>query len=251
MKTSFVLLPLLTVGLLISGCSNLVKTFANGKTITPSNVIISEPRTVNNFTSVDMRTLGKVSISQGDSESLTIKGSDNIVPLIKTSVQNGVLVIEMVENYHITELNNESLLTITIVVKDLTALTVSGASLMEMGRLSTSKLAITMSGAGQANLDRLTADYLNVTVSGLGNVEIGGEVVQATFSIPGAGNIDAHDLKIQTANITVAGFGNATMWVTGQLTGEISGGGSVAYYGNPQTSTKATGLGTFKSLGSK
>ncbi len=63
MKTSFILLPLLMVGLLFSGCSNLVKTFGNGKTITPSNVIISEPRPVNNFTGVDMRTPGKVSIS--------------------------------------------------------------------------------------------------------------------------------------------------------------------------------------------
>ena len=251
MKTSFVLLPLLLVGLLISGCSNLVKAFGNGKTITPSNVVISESRPVSNFTSIDMRALGKVTVTQGDSESLTIKGSDNIVPLITTTVQNGVLVIEMVENIHITSINSDNLLTITIVVKDLSAITVSGASLVEMDSLSTSKLAITMSGAGQASLNHLTAKSLNVTVSGLGNVEIAGEVPQATFSIPGAGNIDAHDLEIQTANITVAGLGNATMWVTGQLTGEISGGGSVAYYGNPQTSTKATGLGTFKSLGNK
>jgi hypothetical protein len=251
MKTASVFLPILLVGLLIAGCSDLIKTFGNGKTITPSNVVISESRPVSNFTSIDMRALGKVTVTQGDSDSLTIKGSDNIVPLITTTVQNGVLVIEMVENIHITSINSDNLLTITIVVKDLSAITVSGASLVEMDSFSTPKLAITMSGAGQASLNHLTAKSLNVTVSGLGNVEIAGEVPQATFSIPGAGNIDAHDLKIHTANITVAGLGNATMWVTGQLTGEISGGGSVAYYGNPQTSTKATGLGTFKSLGIK
>ena len=251
MKTSFLLLPLLVAGLLISGCSNLVKTFGNGKTIIPSNIIISEPRPVNNFTGVDMRTLGKVSISQGDSESLNIKGSDNIVPLIKTTVQNGVLVIEMVENHHITELNNENLLTITIMVKDLSALTLSGASLVEMDSLSTSKLAITMSGAGQARMDHLTADTLSITLSGLGDVEIAGEATQATFNISGAGNINAPELKIQNADITVPGLGAATVWVTGQLTGEISGGGTVSYYGNPQTSTKTSGLGTFKSLGTK
>jgi hypothetical protein len=39
--------------------------------------------------------------------------------------------------------------------------------------------------------------------------------------------------------------------VTGQLSGKISGGGSVSYYGEPETSTEVSGLGKFNSLGSK
>jgi hypothetical protein len=39
--------------------------------------------------------------------------------------------------------------------------------------------------------------------------------------------------------------------VTSQLTGNISGGGSVRYYGSPQTNTESAGLGKFESLGNK
>ncbi len=100
-------------------------------------------------------------------------------------------------------------------------------------------------------MDQLAADTTDINVSGLGNVELAGEVSQATITISGAGNVDAPDLKIKTANITIPGLGNATVWVTDHLTGSISGGGNIAYYGNPQTSTSTTGLGTYKALGSK
>ena len=71
------------------------------------------------------------------------------------------------------------------------------------------------------------------------------------IDISGAGSVNAPDLKIQTANITISGLGGATLWVTDQLTGDISGAGSVSYYGTPQTNTNSSGLGKFKSLGSK
>ena len=83
------------------------------------------------------------------------------------------------------------MLTFTIVVKDLTALTVSGLAEVKMGTLSTTSLALTMTGAGSITLDQLTADSLNINVSGLGNVALAGQVTDATINIPGAGNISA------------------------------------------------------------
>jgi hypothetical protein len=63
--------------------------------------------------------------------------------------------------------------------------------------------------------------------------------------------VEAPDLQIQTANVSVSGLGGATLWVTDELSGEISGAGSVSYYGDPQTNTQSSGIGGFKSLGSK
>jgi hypothetical protein len=250
MKTSIKIYAFLLAALLVTTGCGIINNI-NSRTITPSNVIISETRDVSGFTAIDMGSLGKVLISQGTTESLTISGSDNLVPLIKTTVQNGTLIIKTDENINVTTFNNKNMLTFTIGVKDLSALTVSGLGDVQMETLSTPKLDLTMSGAGKVQLNQLTADILNLTVSGLGSVDIAGGVGEATLNIPGAGTVNAPDLKIKTANVTIPGLGNATLWVTDQLTGTISGAGNISYYGNPQTDVKTTGLGSYKSLGSK
>lgn len=250
MKTTSVMLWFVFVGLLIASCG-IPQIAQNIKSIPASNTVVSETRTASNFTGIDIRTLGQVILSQGESESVTVKGSDNIVPLIKTTVRSGMLFIETDETVTFTGINTTNMLTFTIVVKDLTSLTVSGLADIQMESLSTTDLAVTMSGAGNLKLNQLKADSLNITLSGLGNVDIAGEATTATIKISGAGGVNAPDLKIKTATVDIPGLGGAKIWVTDRLTGTISGGGDVSYYGNPQVDTKTTGLGSFKSLGSK
>ena len=251
MKTRLVLFPLLIAVLLAIGCSVPIEFNQDAKTITPSDVIITEVREVSGFTGIEISAFGRVNLSQGESESVSIQGSDNVVPVIRTTVRNGVLLIDTDENIYITGMNGSNVLTFTIVVKDLTFLTISGAADVEMNGLSTSNFKFTMSGAGQLGLDDLNADSVDITLSGVGDVELSGEVTTAQIDIPGAGSVRASDLRIQTAEVTIAGLGGATVWVTDQLTGTISGGGSVSYYGNPQTNTSSTGLGKFTSMGDK
>lgn len=239
---------LLAIAMVTTGCG-LIKS-AGVQIITPSNVIITETRDVSSFNSIEMSTFGKIVINQGTSESLNISGSDNLVPLIKTNVRNSVLVISTDDNLTVTSIQ-EKYLTITIVVKDLSSLDISGLGDIQMGILSTPSLSVTMSGAGRVQLDQLITDKLDISLSGLGSVEIAGAAKQATVDISGAGSVNSPDLQIQTANVTVPGLGSATLWVTDQLTGNISGAGSVSYYGNPQTNTNTSGIGSFKSLGNK
>lgn len=251
MKTKLVFLPIFLAVLLAISCNGISVVELNKDAIRPSDVIITEEREVSNFSGIDMRTFGKVILSQGESESLSIKGSDNIVAVIQTSVRDGILVIQTDENVNITGVQKDNVLTFIIVVKDLSSLTISGAADVEMDSLSTSKLEVTMSGAGQFVLDELKADSLNITLSGVGSVDASGEVTKAWIDIPGAGSVNASDLKIQIADVNISGIGGATVWVNDRLTGTISGGGNVSYYGDPQTDVETTGLGQFKSLGNK
>ena len=138
----------------------------------------------------------------------------------------------------------------TIIVA-LVLLTVSGLADVEMDALSTPELEVTMSGAGNLKLDDLQADRIEIVVSGLGGVEIAGQVTQQTVTISGAGEVKNADLKCETASVNVPGLGTSTLWVTDKLTGKISGGGSVRYYGSPETDTESTGLGRFETLGAK
>ena len=251
MKTIGATVPLVLVAMLVTGCSGLVSLGRGAKTITPSDVSIAETRDVSDFSGIDMHTFGRIVLTQGDSESLTITGRDNLVPLVRTSVRDGVLIIEMEENVNVVSAHPGDLLAFDIKVKDLNALTVSGLAKVEMETLTTSVLAVTMSGTGEVRLDQLAAKSLNIRVSGLGNVEVVGEAAHAIIEISGAGEVRAADLRCQTADVTVPGLGSATVWVTDALTGKISGAGNVSYYGDPETNTETTGLGSFKALGDK
>ena len=221
------------------------------KIIRPSDVNISENRDVSGFDSIEFSTLGKVNIIQGDQESLNISGPDNVVPLIITEVRNNTLIIRTEENINITAPSSQNPLTFTIVAKDLSGLTVSGVGDVQVDAVTTPRLDVTMSGAGMVQVNQLVADELDLNLSGAGGMEITGEAQQTTIEISGVGGVNAPDLKTSTADINISGLGGVVIWVTDQLTGEISGSGNVSYYGDPQTSTSSTGIGTFKPLGSK
>jgi hypothetical protein len=253
-RTGTILVPILLVVLLATGCSGLIGLARNAKDvkrIKPSGVVVTETRDVSGFTALDIRTLGKVILTQADSESLTISGSDNVVPLIVTRVSDGTLIIEMQQGIVLTNMSSDNMLTFEITVRDLSGLTISGLASVEMDTLTTTALSVSMSGGGNLKLGELSADSVDITVSGLGGVEIAGQVARQGVVISGAGEVKNADLKCETADANIPGLGTATIWVTDRLTGEISGGGSVRYYGTPETDTKSTGLGKFEALGNK
>jgi len=249
MKIKIVLSSMIILSILLSSCSLLSS--AGVKVITPSDTIISENREVSGYKAINFSTYGKLNIIQGDKESLNISGPDNLVPEISTSVSNGTLEIKNKENITVTSLSAKNMLTFTIVVKDLTSLLISGAGDVQVETLTTSTMDLTLSGAGKVQMNQLTTDNLKVNLDGAGGLDLSGSATQATIEISGAGSVNASGLKIQNANITISGLGGSTLWVTDQLTGTISGAGSVSYYGSPQTSTNSSGLGQFKSLGNK
>jgi Putative auto-transporter adhesin, head GIN domain len=248
MKNRTILISVFILALLLTSCNSIP--IVGDRLITPSDVIITEERPVSGFDAIDFSTMGVITIIQGDSESLTISGSDNLVPLVMTTVRGSTLTIRTEEGITVSSIREENL-NFTITVKDLTSLEVSGLGDVRIGSLSTTSLAMEMSGAGRIRLDQFSADNLDINVSGLGTVEVSGQVRTVSIEISGAGTVDAPNLQIQNADVSVPGLGSATVWVTDQLSGNISGAGTVSYYGSPQLQTNSSGLGSFQALGNK
>ena len=250
MKNLRYFLAVLTIAILMSACG-WIEFGKNVKTITPSDTIITDTRAVSGFTEINMSTIGKVTINQGKSDSLKIKGADNVVPLVKTSVSNGALTIRMDNNIIVRELNREDVLVFTITVKDLSSVQISGLAAVEMDGLLTKSLKLEMSGAGAIAFTGVSAESVNVNISGVGPISVAGTADQVNVEISGAGSVEAGDLQCQIANINISGMGSATVWATDELIGEISGGGNIMYYGTPTTDTKKSGVGKFEPLGDK
>ena len=217
-------------------------------TVRGSGNVVTEEREVNGFESIALSGVGRVIITQGDDESLSIETDDNLMRYIETEVRNGTLELGLARNT--IPIPTQSII-FRVSVNDLTGLTSSGAGSFEIDGLDTDRLKVTLSGAGDLGIDSLSATDLVVTISGAGNVEVGGQVEAQEIDMSGFGNYNARDLESQTASVRISGAGNAVIWAQDTLDVEISGAGNVEYYGSPNVTRDISGAGKVTSRGNK
>jgi hypothetical protein len=222
-----------------------------------SGDIIVENRQVSGFDKIEVEGAGKVIITQGDKESLTIETDENLVEYIRTEVKGNTLEIGFEDNVVFSSGRGRVALDPTegfvfrVSVIDLEAISVSGAADFEMDKIKTKSFDISLSGAGQVTIDDLDADSLNVLVSGAGDVNLIGRVDDQVIRLSGLGRYQAFDLESQEASIIISGAGGANVWVSEMLDVTISGAGDVKYYGNPSVNPNISGVGRIQSQGEK
>ncbi|MEZ4869510.1 MAG: head GIN domain-containing protein [Caldilineaceae bacterium] len=233
----------LLVVLLVTGCGFQI---VNG-----SGTVVTEERPVNDFTRVDFTGFGELTLVQGDHEALTIETDDNLLPYIKTTVNEGTLTIGFARRIWLPLVRPTQSIRYRLTVKSLDHLDFSGAGTVMAATLHVDNLTLVESGAAEINLPALTANALTVKMSGSGSVVLAGEVTSQTVELSGLGAYAAGDLASQSAQINLSGAGAATVWVREQLDAEMSGAGAIRYYGSPQTNTSSSGLGAVQHLGNK
>ena len=220
-----------------------------GRTIKGSGNVVTEDRDVSGFDSVSMLSFGRVIITQGAEESLTVETDDNLMQYIETKVEDGTLELSFTEDDKIPAPSESIIFRLSLM--DLTALDTSGAGKFEIAELDTDRLEVTLSGAGDIAIDALTATDLIITVSGAGNIELAGQVETQEITLNGLGNYTATDLESRTATVRVPGAGNVALWVLDSLDVTISGAGNVEYYGSPDVTQNISGIGKLTSRGDK
>ena len=285
MKKSFILLGILA--LLLSACTITNDGITiNTQTVTGSGVVTTEERTVSGFDAVALQSIGNVQISHGDTESITIKADENLLPYITTEVEDGTLEISTKPGYNI---NPSQTIVYEVTVKSLSAVTLSGfgninadslegASMsarltgsgdiridevlgdaftldltgfgdVELAKLEAPAADINLTGSGDIVVPALTTEDLKLVISGFGDATISGVATKLNVSLTGSGSYIGGDLQSETAALTISGFGDATAWVTETINITITGSGNVDYYGSPTVSTTLTGFGSVESLG--
>ncbi len=203
-----------------SGSSEQRSSSSSATTVQDSSNATSESRNVSGFDEVELKGVGNLSIQQTGSESLTVEAEEDVLPKIRSEVENHRLVIGPEPNEII---NATSPINYELTVRDLKALKVSGSGDVEAEGVSTDELAVTISG---------TAD-----------VEISGRTDSQEVDISGSGDYQAEDLESKEAKIDVGGSGSAIVSVSDELQAEVSGSGSVIYVGNPRVDQEVSGAG--------
>jgi hypothetical protein len=221
-KEVFMRLPFLVVTLLsifVMSCGS------TQNKIEGSGKVISETREVSGFMGIALESTGDITITQGDTESLSIETDDNILPLLTSKVENGVLVLGAKDNTSVEPSNG---IRYTITVKSLERLE--------------------LSGSGNVQASNLALESLSVDVSGSGNIELAGTVNSQTVNLSGSGNYNGCKLQSGGSSVTVSGSGNVTVTATDTLSVDVSGSGDVSYVGNPNVSQNVNGTGDVKQI---
>lgn len=220
MKRLF-LLSILTVAALasFSACRHL------GKGVQGSGVRKTEKRDLGSFTSIQASGAYEMKVTCQQPPSFEIEGDDNILPLIKTEVRDGVLHIHNEKSYNPT----------TIIMIRI--------GLADLNRFATD-------GAGDVSITNVKNDKLSINTTGAAKIKAEGQTKLVDINVPGAAKIDASNLRAERATVMVMGAAQVDVYASQQLDATVSGVGQISYSGNPGVVNKnVTGLGTVNKKG--
>ena len=233
---------LLVLLLGISGCvSN-----SGCRAVVGSGRVVTETRAVSGWDQVSISGSGKLVVTQGAEESLTIRTDDNLLPLIESKVSGGRLAIGPTNN-----LKPTGTIFYTLRLKNLRSLQMSGSLEAQVDELATDNLTVQVSGSGKVMIGKLAAKQLEVALSGSGEVMVAGQVKWETLALSGSGHFEGTDLASAQADAQVSGSGTVTVWAREHLSAEVSGSGRVNYYGSATVESQVSGSGGVRNLGPK
>lgn len=218
------------------------------RTVSGSGDLSIEERSVSGFDSLSLEGAGRVLITQGGSESLSIETDDNLLRYIESEVDDGRLHLRWSRG---TLLRPTEGITYRIQMRELRLIDASGAGSFEIGSLETDSLVVRFSGAGRLVIDDLQVEDLDLELSGAGALELAGNAEQVAVSISGLGSYNAAELQTSQSAIEISGGGSAELWAEDALSIELSGLGEVRYYGDPEVTQDISGGGRVVSLGEK
>ncbi len=200
-------------------CSTLT---AGPNSVVGSGKVTSETRNVAPFSAVELAGSGDVNILLGDGQSMNVQADDNIMPLIETKVVNGTLVVSTKPFTNIRATNS---IVVTVVMKSLQHLKLSGSGNINVGQMSGPELAVDLLGSG--------------------NIRVEGKAERVNISLPGSGNVFCDGLTARDAIVRLNGSGNVTVYADKSIDASLLGSGSIRYSGEPaQVSKSITGSGT-------
>lgn len=200
--------------------------------------IVTKELNVSDFTGVKLSVNADVFITQGDDFLVEVKGSDNIVNLIETKVQNDIWDIEFDQC-----VRNVKNLEFFITMPTIEYLKVSGSGLIQgENTFTVDDIELYISGSGDMDL-ALEGDDIEGKISGSGDMRLEGFAEKMKFKINGSGDLFAFDYKLERVNMRISGSGDAEVRASDDLDVKITGSGDVYYKGNPSVNVQITGSG--------
>jgi hypothetical protein len=209
------ILLLAVSGLFLSACEK--------DSISGDGNVAMEKRSLGGFSKVFTSGSTLVHITKASNFSINVKGYENLLPYLETSVQNGTLKIEIDKDMRVKNANYE----VFITMPDLSAISTEGSG------------DVDVLGDFSGNTD------FELKISGSANISFEkGSTQNLSTRIEGSGDIKAFGLVAADAKPITSGSGDTEIGITNKLDARISGSGNVYYKGSPvSVDTNISGSG--------
>ena len=166
-------LPLLLLAaLLLSAC----QIPSLQKTVVGSNQVLTEDRAVTAIEAVEMRGFGKLIITQGDRETLSVEAEDNLLPYLVTRMRGTTLVIRQKTLF---SFKTDRPIVFRLTVRSLERLKLSGFTQAEIAGLRAGSLEVELNDFSQMSIAGLEARDFTARVSGFSQLDAAGVVQSA------------------------------------------------------------------------
>ncbi len=220
-------------------------TVSDGPMVSGSGKTGEEKRALPAFSSLEVRAPVDVTLKAASVEQATLRGDDNVLPLIETRVVDGRLEIMLARGMSISTRHRAE---VTVEFKQLNAIRISGSGDVRADTISTPVLEIVIGGAGDVRLDDVDLNALAVSVAGSGDVAARGHADSVGVVIEGSGDVDLSGVQAKQAAIRIHGSGDVTVSPAETLDVDLDGSGDVRYRGSPQIKKRVRGSGSVAPL---
>ena len=204
----------------LAGCDGISITFGDSDSkVKGSGVAASETRAVASFEAIEATGVGKLKLRIGDSDGVKVLADDNILPLIKTEVKDGVLTLS----------TKGATLSKTDIVFEVTARRIKR-----------------MENSGTVSIDAsgFNGGDLSVETSGVGSIKLNGRVDSLKAELSGVGSLEADALAADRVDTSLSGVGSAHVRAEKSLRANVSGVGSLSWKGAAtDVTTNVSGIG--------
>jgi Putative auto-transporter adhesin, head GIN domain len=181
----------------------------NANPIKGNGIMAKEKRAVDPFHAIKIEGAMNVNYRRAASVQVEVIGDQNLLPIITTQVDQGILVVSAKQSYQ-----TQQPITIELSSPHLTA--------------------ATLQGAGELVLKDVSETSLHLELQGSGNVNVEGGVEQLSVHTKGSGDVNAKALESIHADLQVKGSGNIITTVKKSLTASVVGSGNITYFGHPK-----------------
>ncbi|WP_118857514.1 head GIN domain-containing protein [Sphingomonas mesophila] len=193
--------------------------------VTGNGQIVTQQRPIGNFTQIESRGTSEIVVRVGPAPSLTITAESNILPLLRSDIKRGKLILDARHSYRTRK-------PVRIVI------TVSALD------------AMALNGSGSGRIEGVSGSRLALAIGGSGNISAFGRTASLAVAVDGSGNVDARGLAAANASVVVSGSGDVEVNAERSLSSVINGSGEVRYRGSASAVTTINnGSGRVRKVG--
>lgn len=223
-----------------------------GTYVTGSDKYITKEVKTDLFNAITLSGSANVIYYQDSTSRVEIYGSDNLIPLMETYVENGTLIVKLKKNTYI----RKGKLEIKVFSPHMNNLMINGSGNIGFANgIHTDKdinicingsgeiqgkgfhcqnMSITVNGSGDIRLNQIQSKKFIAEISGSGDMSFDGKTTIAEYEIAGSGDIKADNLIAETVMANIAGSGDISCYANNKLKARVAGSGNIAFRGNPR-----------------